>query len=83
MSDGPRVSPEKTTRKTSQAAERRPGQILERHDLAEDCSRQANLETICRGLRPTGTLRLPTDDHDDDDHDELQSAYCPKIPGEM
>ena len=27
--------------------ERRPGQILEQHDLAEDCTRQANLETAC------------------------------------
>ena len=36
-----------TTRKTSQAVERRPGQILERHDLAEDSTRQGNLETAC------------------------------------
>ena len=28
--------PQENARKTSQAAERRPGQILERHDLAED-----------------------------------------------
>ena len=38
---------EKTTRETSQAAERRPGQMLERHDLAEDSTRHANLETAC------------------------------------
>ena len=36
-----------TTREASQAAERRPGQILERHDLAEDSTRQGNLETAC------------------------------------
>ena len=38
---------EKTTRETSQAVERRPGQILERHDMAEDSTRQGNLETTC------------------------------------
>ena len=38
------IGQEKTTRETSQVAERRPGQILERHDLAEDSTRQANLE---------------------------------------
>ena len=37
----------KTTRETSQAVERRPGQILERHDMAEDSTRQGNLETAC------------------------------------
>ncbi len=36
---------EKTTRETSQAVERRPGQILERHDMADDSTRQGNLET--------------------------------------
>ena len=41
------IRQEKTTRETSQAAERRPGQILEGHDLAEDCTRQANLEAAC------------------------------------
>ena len=35
---------EKMTRETSQAVERQPGHILERHDLAEDSARQANLE---------------------------------------
>ena len=44
---------EKTTRKTSQAVERRPGQILERHDMAEDSTRHGNLETTYWGLRPT------------------------------
>ena len=34
-------------RPAKQAVERRPGQILERHDLAEDSTRQANLETAC------------------------------------
>ena len=43
---------EKTTRETSQAVKRRHGQI-ERHDLAEDSTRQGNLETACWGLRPT------------------------------
>ena len=39
--DGPRVSPlgDHMTRETSQAVERRPGQVLEQHDLAEDCTR--------------------------------------------
>ena len=44
---------EKTSGETSQAVERRPRQILERHDLAEGSARQANLETSCWGLRPT------------------------------
>ena len=38
---------EKTSRETSLAVERRPGQILERHDMAEDSTRQGNLETTC------------------------------------
>ena len=33
---------ERTTSETSQAVERRPGQILAGHDLAEDSTRQAN-----------------------------------------
>ena len=41
------IRQEKTTMETSQAVERRPGQILERHDRAEDCTKQANLETAC------------------------------------
>ena len=53
--DGPRVLSfgDNMTRKDDKAVKRRPGQILERHDLAEDCTRQANLETACWGLRPT------------------------------
>ena len=48
--DGPRVSPlgdhttRKATRETSQAVDRRPGQILEGHNLAEDSAIRANLE---------------------------------------
>ena len=38
---------EKTTRETSQAMKRRPGQILERHDMTEDSTRPAKLETAC------------------------------------
>ena len=34
-------------KKRSQAVERRPGQILVRHDMAEDCTRQGNLEMAC------------------------------------
>ena len=41
------IRQEKTTRETSQAVERRPGQILERQDLAEHSARQANLEAAC------------------------------------
>ena len=44
---------ENTSRETSQAVERRPGQILVRHDMAEDSTRQGHLETTCWGLRPT------------------------------
>ena len=55
--DEPRVPPlgpyDRKRRETSQAVERRPGQISERHDLAEDSTRQANLEVACWGLRPT------------------------------
>ena len=47
------IWPEKKSRETSQAVERRPGQILERHDMAEDSTRQGHLETTCWGLRPT------------------------------
>ena len=38
------IQQENTTWETSQAVERRSGEILEGHDLAEDCARQANLE---------------------------------------
>ncbi len=41
------IRQEKMTRETSHAVKRRPGQILERHDLAEDSTRQANLEEAC------------------------------------
>ena len=58
---------ENATWEISQAVERRPGQILERHDLAEDITRQANLHGYSM-LMPSpnhGTLRLPNDDDDD------------------
>ena len=58
------IRQEKMSRETSQAVERRPGQILERHDMAEDSTRQGHLET----LRPSpnhGTQRLSNDDDDD------------------
>ena len=44
--------------------------ILERHDLAEDSTRQANLETACmlRHSSNHGTL-LPDDDNDNDCYD--------------
>ena len=57
------------TRETSQAAERRPGQILERYDLAEDSIRQPDLEAGCRGLRPTN----------DDDDGISHSAVSPSL----
>ena len=38
---------EKTTREASQAGEKRPEQILERHDLAEESTRQAKFEAAC------------------------------------
>ena len=41
------ISQEKKTRETSQAMERQPGHILERHDMAENSTRQGNLETTC------------------------------------
>ena len=44
---------EKTTRETSEAVERWPGQILERHDMAEDSTRQGTLEAACWGICPT------------------------------
>ena len=47
------IRQEKTTRETSQEVERRPGQILERYDMAEDSTRQGHLERACGGLRPT------------------------------
>ena len=57
---------ENTTRETSQAVERWPGQILERHDMAGDSTRQGHLETTCWGLRPitghNGCLMMMNDD---------------------
>ena len=47
------IRQETTARETSQAVERRPRQILERHDMAEESTRQANLEMARGGLRPT------------------------------
>ena len=41
------ILPTAQTRETSQAVERRPGQILERHDMAEDRTRHGHLETTC------------------------------------
>ena len=52
-------------RDTSQAVKRRPGQILEGHDLAEDSTTQANLETACMDSPNNGTLRLLNDDDED------------------
>ena len=37
---------EKTTREPGQTVEILPGQVLERHDKAEDSRRQGNLETV-------------------------------------
>ena len=54
------IRKENTIRKTSQAVEKRPGQIQERHDLAED-------RLTWRPLPNNGILRLPNDDDDDDD----------------
>ena len=53
------IRQENTTRQTNHAVETRHEQILERHDLAENSTRQGNLETAC------GTQRLPNDDDDD------------------
>ena len=50
------IRQEKTTKETSQEVERRPGQILERPDMAKDSTRQGNLETAF--AQP----RLPNDD---------------------
>ena len=44
--------------------ERRPGQILEGHDLTEDSTRQANMERHAEAFANHGTLRLPNDDDD-------------------
>ena len=52
LTDGPCVSlvGDHMTRKDDkgdQPSGGRPGQILERHDMAEDSTRQSNLETAC------------------------------------
>ena len=48
---------------TSQAVERRPGQMLEGHYLAEDSAIHADLETGMLRHSPTnGTLQLPNDE---------------------
>ena len=47
------IRQENTTTETSQAVERRHGQILERHDLADDCASWAYLEATGGGHRPT------------------------------
>ena len=41
------IRQENMTRETSHAVKRQPGQILEGQDLAEDSTRQANLEEAC------------------------------------
>ena len=52
--------PENKWTKTNISRRRRPGQILERHNLAEDCTIQTNLEAACWGLRPnTGHYGCP------------------------
>ncbi len=56
------IQQEKMTRETSQAVERRPGQILERHYLAEDNTRQARGDGILRPSPNYGALQLPNDD---------------------
>ena len=38
---------ENATRQTSQAVEKRPRQILERHDMAEESTIRGNMETAC------------------------------------
>ena len=54
------IRQENAPKETSQAVDRRPGQMLERHDLAEDSAREAVLKTARRGHRPTtGHYRCP------------------------
>ena len=59
------IRQENATNEANQAVERRPGQLLERHDLADDSARLANLVGMLRHLLNHGTLRLPNDDDDD------------------
>ena len=57
--------------------ERRPGQTLERHDLAEESTRQANLEAgMLRASPNHGTLRLPNDDDDYKDPPSVCMSVC-------
>ena len=54
-------------RETGKVMERRTRQVLERSYLAEDNTRQAGLETACRGLYPsTGHWLHNVDEKDDD-----------------
>ena len=70
----------KTTRETSQAVVRRPGQIPGRHDLAEDNSQDGlTWRRHAEVLAQPGTLRLPNDDDDDDGDDTTRAPAraCP------
>ena len=65
-----------TTRETIQAVERRPEQLLERHDMAENSTRHVNLETACEAFaQPRDTL-LPIDDDADCNFHISLSKYC-------
>ena len=52
-------------------AERRPVQIPEQHDLAEDSTRYANIETVCLRSPNHGTLRLVSDENHDNDNSQI------------
>ena len=54
---------EKTARQTSQAVERRPGQIRERHDLADNSAKQVGADMLMPSPHYC-TLRLYKDDDD-------------------
>ena len=41
------IRQENTERETSDAMERRPGKLLEGHDLAKDSTTQANMKAVC------------------------------------
>ena len=60
------IRQEKTTRETSEAVDRRPGQILECHDLAEDNKTGQPGGGMLRPLANDGKLQLPRDDDEDD-----------------
>ena len=49
------------TRETSKDAKGRPGQILEAHDLPEDCARHVNFEGHADAFPNRGAQRLPND----------------------